>query len=127
MTVVDTNVLIYDTFEDTSYHEDARRILDSLPEWRIPSIVLVEYIAFLNRIRLGREKILDKLYELVNDPKFSLVDVEKGDVLEALKTVENEKLSTSRLNDKIILSISKRVGENLVTFDRSLKGEFDKV
>jgi predicted nucleic acid-binding protein len=124
---VDTNVLIYDTFEDTSYHEDARRILDSLPEWRIPSIVLVEYIAFLNRIRLGREKILDKLYELVNDPKFSLVDVEKGDVLEALKTVENEKLSTSRLNDKIILSISKRVGENLVTFDRSLKGEFDKV
>jgi predicted nucleic acid-binding protein len=124
---VDTNVLIYDTFEDTSYHEDARRILDSLPEWRIPSIVLVEYIAFLNRIRLGREKILDKLYELVNDPKFSLVDVEKGDVLEALKTVENEKLSTLRLNDKIILSISKRVGENLVTFDRSLKGEFDKV
>ena len=127
MTVVDTNVLIYDTFEDTSYHEDARRILDSLPEWRIPSIVLVEYIAFLNRIRLGREKILDKLYELVNDPKFSLVDVEKGDVLEALKTVENEKLSTLRLNDMIILSISKRVGENLVTFDRSLKGEFDKV
>jgi predicted nucleic acid-binding protein len=127
LTVVDTNVLIYDTFEDTSYHEDARRILDSLPEWRIPSIVLVEYIAFLNRIRLGREKILDKLYELVNDPKFSLVDVEKGDVLEALKTVENEKLSTLRLNDKIILSISKRVGENLVTFDRSLKGEFDKV
>jgi predicted nucleic acid-binding protein len=124
---VDTNVLIYDTFEDTSHHEDARRILDSLPEWRIPSIVLVEYIAFLNRIRLGREKILDKLYELVNDPKFSLVDVEKGDVLEALKTVENEKLSTSRLNDKIILSISKRVSENLVTFDRSLKGEFDKV
>jgi predicted nucleic acid-binding protein len=124
---VDTNVLIYDTFEDTSYHEDARRILDSLPEWRIPSIVLVEYIAFLNRIRLGREKILDKLYELVNDPKFSLVDVEKGDVLEALKTVENEKLSTLRLNDMIILSISKRVGENLVTFDRSLKGEFDKV
>jgi predicted nucleic acid-binding protein len=120
---VDTNVLIYDTFEDTSYHEDARRILDSLPEWRIPSIVLVEYIAFLNRIRLGREKILDKLYELVNDPKFSLVDVEKGDVLEALKTVENEKLSTLRLNDMIILSISKRVGENLVTFDRSLKGE----
>jgi len=127
LTVVDTNVLIYDTFEDTSYHEDARRILDSLPEWRIPSIVLVEYIAFLNRIRLGREKILDKLYELVNDPKFSLVDVEKGDVLEALKTVENEKLPTLRLNDKIILSISKRVGENLVTFDRSLKGEFDKV
>jgi predicted nucleic acid-binding protein len=123
LTVVDTNVLIYDTFEDTSYHEDARRILDSLPEWRIPSIVLVEYIAFLNRIRLGREKILDKLYELVNDPKFSLVDVEKGDVLEALKTVENEKLSTLRLNDMIILSISKRVGENLVTFDRSLKGE----
>jgi len=127
LTVVDTNVLIYDTFEDTSYHEDARRILDSLPEWRIPSIVLVEYIAFLNRIRLGREKILDKLYELVNDPKFSLVDVEKGDALEALKTVENEKLSTLRLNDMIILSISKRVGENLVTFDRSLKGEFDKV
>ena len=127
MTVVDTNVLIYDTFEDTSYHENARRILDSLSEWRIPSIVLVEYIAFLNRIRLGREKILDKLYELVNDPKFSLVDVEKGDVLEALKMVENERLSTLRLNDKIILSISKRVGENLVTFDRSLKGEFDRV
>ena len=123
MTIVDTNILIYDTFKDTAHHKEARKLLDSLPKWNIPSIVLIEFIAFLNRIRLGRSDMLSKLNELANNPKFNLVEIEKEDLLEALKTVGEEKISTLRLNDKIILSIAKRLGEDLATFDKKLREE----
>jgi len=92
--------------------------LDSLPKWNILSIVLIEFIAFLNRIRLVRSNILSKLNELANNPKFNLVEIEKEDLRETLKTVE-EKVSTLRLNDKIILSIAERLGEDLATFDKN--------
>ncbi len=49
VSVIDTNVLVYDTFEDTSRHAEARALLDSLLEWRVPTVVFVEFVAFLSR------------------------------------------------------------------------------
>lgn len=122
--IIDTNVLIYDTFEDFEKHEEARKILDSLPEWFIPSIVLIEFVAFLNKSKLKKEQILDKIEELMKNPKVSLVRVEREDVLEAIKKVRKEDLSTLRINDKIILSIAQRLDKNLITFDKRLKAQF---
>jgi len=127
LTIVDTNVLIYDTFEDTTHHKEARSLLDSLPEWNVPSVVIIEFIAFLNKLHIKREDILNKLNELINDPKFNLIEVEKEDLLTALKIVKDERLSPLRINDKIILSISSRRKENLLTFDRQLKREFESL
>lgn len=127
MTILDTNVLIYDTFEDTVYHKEARSLLDSLLEWNVPSVVIIEFVAFLNKLHLKREDILNKLDELINDPKFNLIEVEKEDLLAALKIVEGEQLSPLRLNDKIILSVSSRRKENLQTFDKKLKREFENL
>jgi predicted nucleic acid-binding protein len=124
---LDTNVLIYDTFEDTVYHKEARSLLDSLLEWNVPSVVIIEFVAFLNKLHLKREDILNKLDELINDPKFNLIEVEKEDLLAALKIVEGEQLSPLRLNDKIILSVSSRRKENLQTFDKKLKREFENL
>ncbi|MGB9760665.1 MAG: PIN domain-containing protein [Thermoproteota archaeon] len=124
---MDTNVLIYDTFEDTVYHKEARSLLDSLLEWNVPSVVIIEFVAFLNKLHLKREDILNKLDELINDPKFNLIEVEKEDLLAALKIVEGEQLSPLRLNDKIILSVSSRRKENLQTFDKKLKREFENL
>jgi predicted nucleic acid-binding protein len=39
--VVDTNVLVYDTFEDSLYHETAARLLDNLDRWLVPLIVIL--------------------------------------------------------------------------------------
>jgi len=127
LTIVDTNVLIYDTFEDTTYHKEARSLLDSLPEWNVPSVVIIEFIAFLNKLHIKREDILNKLNELINDPKFNLIEVEKEDLLTALKIVKDERLSPLRINDKIILSISSRRKENLLTFDKQLKRELESL
>lgn len=42
--VIDTNVLVCDTFEDSIHHEGAARLLDSLDHWLIPPIVIYEYV-----------------------------------------------------------------------------------
>lgn len=125
--ILDTNILIYDTFEDTTHHKEAKALLDSLSEWNVPSVVIIEFIAFLNKLRLKKEDIVYKLSELISNPRFNLVEIEKEDLLVALKIIKDEKLSPLRLNDKIILSISKRRGENLITFDKELKREFEKL
>ena len=41
--VIDTNVLVYDTFEDSLYHKEARKLLDDLDVWIIPIIVIHKY------------------------------------------------------------------------------------
>ncbi len=33
--VIDTNVLVYDTFEDSVHHERAKKLLDDLDGWVI--------------------------------------------------------------------------------------------
>lgn len=67
--IIDTNVLIYEAFEDLDKHEEARRMLDSLPEWFIPSVVLIEFIAFLNKSGLEREKNSEKVRGIDKKPK----------------------------------------------------------
>ena len=123
--IVDTNILIYDTFEDLDKHEEARKILDSMPEWFVPSLVLIEFIAFLNKSGLERRKILDKVEELIRNPKFVLVEVEREDVLKSLENVRKENLSSLRINDKIIMQVAKRLGKKLITFDKKLNLQFE--
>ncbi len=46
-TVIDINVLIYDTFEDLVHHESASQLLDDLDLWFIPLISIYEYFWLL--------------------------------------------------------------------------------
>lgn len=48
--LLDTNVLIYDTYEDSTRHSKASSILDELDEWVISLIVVYEYAWFLKGI-----------------------------------------------------------------------------
>jgi len=41
--VIDTNVLVYDTIEDSNFHEEVRDKLYKLEKWIIPSVVLEEF------------------------------------------------------------------------------------
>jgi len=126
MSVIDTNVLIYDTFEDLDRHKEARNILNSTSEWFVPSVVLIEFIAFLNKCGLKSGNMISKIQELIKHPKFVLIDIKPEDVLRSLESVKEERLSTLRLNDKIILHASKRLRKQLITFDRKLKLQFEK-
>ena len=123
--VIDTNVLIYDTFEDSVYHIKAKNILDSLDEWIIPTIVIHEYVWVMKSL-VNVEDVVYKVEEYVNHYKTSLVPEKGEDILEALKRIRKENISLSRYNDEVILSIAMRVGV-LATFDNKLRKRSESV
>ena len=123
--VVDTNVLVYDTFEDSIYHRDARSILDGLDEWVIPLIVIYEYVWFLKGLNVSLEDATLKVREYLLSSKNKLIVEEIDDLVKALDMLLLEKLSLSRFNDKIVLSIASRIGA-VATFDDKLRKQAAK-
>jgi len=108
-----------DTFED-SIRIKAKNLLDSLDEWIIPTIVIHEYIWVMKSLKVNAEDVAYKVEEYVNHYKTSLIPEKGEDILEALKRIRREKISLSRYNDEVILSIATRVGV-LATFDNRLR------
>jgi predicted nucleic acid-binding protein len=119
--VIDTNILVYDTFEDSEYHEEARKLLDNLNTWIIPTIVIHEYVWVLKALNINPNDVLYKVDEYSNHYKSRIVSERRSDILFALKTVADEELSLSRYNDKVILSVVIRENVNLATFDEKLR------
>jgi len=118
--VIDTNVLIYDTFSDSGFHEKARSLLNSLDKWYVPSIVLQEYVWFFKNQGFSVKEARTMLLEYTSDPRFrSLVEDHKI-ILRALELLEREKLSLSRFNDTVILIHALEKGY-LATFDQKLR------
>ncbi|ADC65708.1 PilT protein domain protein [Ferroglobus placidus DSM 10642] len=119
--VIDTNVLIYDTFEDSIYHLQARKLLDELGQRYIPAIVVHEYVWALKSLKISPEDVLYKVEEIMNHHKSKLLaDTEYG-MISALGTVVKENLSLSRYNDKVILSAAIRNRASIATFDEKLR------
>jgi len=119
--VLDTNVIVYDTFEDSLYHEIARDILDSLDTWVLPLIVLYEYVWLMKELDVGLEDISAKVQEYAWDPKAKVTSGGRDAVRWALATLMEEGISASRFNDKVVLSIAEREGIPIATFDRRLR------
>ena len=118
--VIDTNVLVYDTFEDSIYHEKAKKLLDSLDKWVLPLLVVHEYVWVLKSLDVGIEDTIYKVEEYVRHHKTELTAESPEDVLRGLEIILKEGLSMSRYNDKVILSVAARVG-TLATFDEKLR------
>jgi len=118
--LIDTNVLIYDTFEDSLYHAEAKKLLDSLDEWIIPSIVVHEYVWFMRALKIEVKEVVHKVEEYLQHHKAELVNETSEDIWRALSFIEKEGLNLSQYNDKVILSLAIRVG-SLATFDRKLR------
>ncbi len=124
MFVIDTNVFIYDTFENSIYFDEAKEILDSLLTWIVPDIVILEYVWFLKNI-LPVEEIEYKVKELFLSKKTKVIKTSIVDYLFSLNVIKLEKISLSRFNDKVILSIARRFG-GLASFDRKLRAQAKK-
>ena len=118
--VIDTNVLIYDTFSDSEFHEKARSLLDSLDRWYLPPIVLQEYVWFFKNQGFSVKEAKTMLSEYTSDPRFKGLVEDYKAILHALELLEREKLSLSRFNDVVILihAIEKN---RLATFDQRLR------
>ncbi len=118
--VINTNVLVYDTFEDSVYHAEARGLLDSLSERIIPLIVIHEYVWVTRSLEVDVRETAYKVEEYLQHYKTRLVNETAGDVMRALDLVQKEKLSLSQYNDKIILTVALKTGK-LATFDTRLR------
>jgi len=125
--VIDTNILIYDTFEDSLHHKEASRILDSLNRWIIPLVVIYEYTCFLKGIKMSATDARDKVLEYVASEKSALVREGLDEIRWAISTLVDEGLSLSRFNDKVVLSVALRRNVPLATFDEKLRRQASNI
>lgn len=120
--LLDTNVLIYDTVEDSEYHAIASEIIDKATQIYIPSIVIHEYIWVMLKLLQAPLNIVEiKLHEYLDDPRTVYI-LESVDILtNALKMLAEDKQSVREVNDYIILSTVQKYGLILATFDEKLR------
>jgi hypothetical protein len=115
--VLDTNVLVFDTFEDSQLHKVATSKLDTLDRWYIPSIVFHEYVWFMKAedMELGFGK--NKLLEYLTNAKTTYCPVEPVDILFASREMADYR----EYNDLLVLSVSRRMDQPLLTYDKPLQ------
>ena len=115
--VIDTNVLIFDTFEDSEHHKSATAKLDSLDNWQIASMVFHELTWFFKARDIQLERARMKLLEYLTNEKTVFIPCTTDDILFAAAQMR----SYRKYNDLIILSAAKRLGQPLFTFDEELR------
>jgi len=125
--LVDTNILIYEMIEDSQYHDEVVSKLNKLDRVNVSIISLIELALVLWRLNIPTKIIINRLYELIIDEKYNIVELEKRDLENALNMIRKEVLSISRLNDKIILSTAARNKWGIYTYDKDLKRECKKI
>jgi hypothetical protein len=118
--VIDTNVLIYDTIENSPFHKRASELIDKLRDPVISSISIVEAGFVLPRYGLEGRQIKEKLDELLSEEWYTISWL-SGKLLAEVTTfiLENE-FSFRNFNDWIIAheAITRRL--SLATFDQDL-------
>jgi len=115
--VIDTNVLIYDTFEDTSLHKEAKTKLDKLENWCIPAMVIHEYIWFMKAEGIDISTAKDETIRYITHEKTVIVPDDTDGILFSIENMKNYQ----DYNDHVILAAAKRLNKPLFTFDRQLK------
>jgi len=76
---------------------------------------------------IGRKNTILYVKALLSHKKTEVIPVLKQDISWAIKNIENEKLSLTRYNDKIILSVIKRINAPLLSFDKQLISQATRI
>ena len=115
--VIDTNVVVFDTFEDSEFHSEATTKLDSIARWHLPSMTIHELVWFFKarKIQLSRARL--KVEEYLTNEKTVFSQCTADDIRFATARMRNYQ----EYNDLVILSVAKRLGLPLFTFDDELK------
>ena len=119
--LVDTNVLVYDTVEDSRHHELAKKIIDSAKELWLPSIVIHEYIWVMLKLGVHPEFLTMKLQEYLEDRRTVYIAEDPKVLYNALKFLKEKRANIKEINDFIILFFANHYNLTLATFDRKLK------
>ena len=124
----DTNVLVYETVEDSPHHSEATSILDSASTIILPSIVIHEYTWVMVR-KLGVKPgiVAEKLREYLEDPRTVYTTEPPTALYQALRLIEEHQASPRELNDYIILTTAQHYNATLATFDEKLRNTAQKL
>ena len=115
--VVDTNVLVFDTFEDSEFHKEASSGLDSLEGWGLPGMVFHELVWFFMSQKIATPKTNAKVKEYLTNEKTTFIPCSADDIMFASSKMKDHR----EYNDLVILSSARRIGIPLYTFDENLK------
>jgi len=124
----DTNVLVYETVEDSPHHEEAADIVDSAGEIILPSIVLHEYIwVMVGKLGVPPGFVVQKLQEYFGDPRIRYLAEPPTVLYQALRLLEEHNASPREVNDYIVLATAMYHGAVLTTFDEKLRKLAEKL
>jgi hypothetical protein len=115
--VVDTNVLVFDTFEDSEFHKEASSGLDSLEGWGLPSMVFHELVWFFRSQKVVTPRTNAKVKEYLTNEKTTFIPCSADDIMFASSKMKDHR----EYNDLVILSSARRIGIPLYTFDENLR------
>ena len=124
--IIDTNILVYETIEDSMYHKEVVEKLKDLESLYIPTNILIEFILVMKKLKLENQIIMRKILEILEDPSTSLINIAKMDFKESLRIIIRENRDMKEINDKIILALAKRKNLPIYTYDRQLKQQARK-
>lgn len=120
--LVDTNILVDETLEDSDRHKLASRLFDESENIIIPRIVLFEYIwVMLKRVKPPLGFLAEKVSEYCSDARLRFYCETEEDVRLALSIMAKENASSSAFNDFLILAVAKNNDAEILTFDNELK------
>lgn len=113
--VADTNLLVAVMVEDDRNHKQSIKIWGSFDKFLVPAVVLFELSFFLvkNKLSLG---LLD---QIMMDPKIEFVENNLGD-FSYLMRHSHKVRNYDDVEDLIIVSVARRLGLDLKTFDEDL-------
>ena len=109
-------MLIFDTFEDSEFHSQASKGLNSLAKWYPPDIVFHEFVWFFKSRAIEQSKVRLKIEEYLTNEK-SLFSTCTPDDIRFAMDLKNY----ANYNDHVILSFAKRLELPLFTFDEDLE------
>lgn len=113
--VADTNLLVAVMVEDDRNHKQAIRIWESFDKFLVPAIALFELSYFFVKNKLS----LDLLDQVVTDPKIEFVENNLDDFSYLARHSDMVK-HYDDVGDLIIVSVARRLGAELKTFDKDL-------
>ncbi|MEM0373061.1 MAG: PIN domain-containing protein [Sulfolobaceae archaeon] len=117
MIIVDTNILVYSTFEDSENHSKALEIIEK-EDVKIPQIVIYEFLWVLAKLTSDVSLIKTKIEEL---REFEIICESPETILNSVKMLKEDGKPLKMLNDYIILALAKGLKGDLATYDEKLR------
>jgi predicted nucleic acid-binding protein len=128
MTVlVDTNVLVYDTIENSPQHSSASNFIDKSEDPIINSLSIVELGFVLPRYGIDNESVRRKIEELLHSEYFTVSWLSQKMMEKTSVFMVENNLSFRDFNDWIIAYDAYSRNIPLVTFDKILYNKCKKL